>query len=307
MRRGTPGHLAALAVVLSLLAVGEGAAGQEKAETRPTVILDTGGSWRLHHTLAPPVVATDDGLKPILAVDQPWLHGKTAEPPADWTDPDFDDGEWLRGPARIACETHMVSRLCLRGKFTVTDPAKVKDLRLTLGCYGGAIVYVNGREIKRGHLKPGEAGRQGLAEIYPESVYFFGNISSWDWLVGTRYDWEKKRVRTFDDLPVPRESLRKGINVLAIEIIRSPENQVVLLKPDGKHRGRKTLVEMNWPTCSIRHVRLSAAAADPASGAGGIVQNAVRPKGLQVWNSNLLASDFDMDFGDVTERLRPIV
>ncbi|KPL02445.1 MAG: hypothetical protein AMK75_02755 [Planctomycetes bacterium SM23_65] len=281
-------------------AAGPGAQERERAEGQPTVILDTAGPWRIHHTLAPPVVATDDGLKPILAVDQPWLHEKTPEPPGGWTRSDFDDSTWLRGPARVACETHMVARLCLRGKFTVTDPAKVKDLRVTLGYYGGAIVYVNGKELKRGHLKPGEEGRQGLAEIYPESVYFFGNIHDWDWMVSIRYQWEKKRIRILSDLSVPSKLLRKGVNVLAVEIIRAAENDVVLLPKVERYRRRKTLVDMNWPMCSIRRARLSARAPD------GIVSNAVRPKGLQVWNSDLLATDFDHDFGDTTEPIRPI-
>ncbi|HUU42189.1 MAG TPA: hypothetical protein VMX57_00330, partial [Planctomycetota bacterium] len=144
-----------------------GVTGEDAVPTR-TVVLDTAGSWRVFHVLAPPVVETADGLRPVLAVDQPWFQKRTPEPPVadpeqgrgdadpeqgrgvadpeqgrgdDWRTPAFDDAAWLRGPSRIACESSLVARVCLRGKFTVTDPDRVKDLRLTLAYYGGAIVY----------------------------------------------------------------------------------------------------------------------------------------------------------------------
>jgi hypothetical protein len=47
-------------------------------------------------------------------------------------------------------------------------------------------------------------------------------------------------------------------------------------------------------------VRLTAASAD------GLVSGASRADGLQVWNSNVLAADFDGDFGDPANALRPI-
>ena len=52
-------------------------------------------------------------------------------------------------------------------------------------------------------------------------------------------------------------------------------------------------------------MRLTVPAADPANGAGDIVPNVVRPKALQVWNSNLMAVDFDLDRGDPCEKSRP--
>ena len=47
------------------------------------IVLDTTGFWRLHHTLKPPVVQTDEGLVTVLAVGQRWLHEQTPEPPTD--------------------------------------------------------------------------------------------------------------------------------------------------------------------------------------------------------------------------------
>jgi hypothetical protein len=300
-----------------------------------TVVLDTTGLWRLHQTFKPPVIRDEKGVRPILAVGQPWLHEETPEPPANWTSPDFDDvaqpprsrlvgtgggcaTSWLRGPARIACETPFLSRLCLRGKFTVTDPAKVKDLTLDLGWWGGAVVYVNGVELKRGNLEPGDKGRLGLAQAYPEEAYYFGNTETWEYVSVKIKEMDKIRSRTFSGLAIPGKMLRKGVNVLAVEIIRSPYNKSVEV-PAGVKRSshQRTPCTLNWPTCSIRYVQLTAASgvgqaflpaniADKNVCAPGLVPNATRPKGLQVWNSSLLASDFDLDFGDVTEPLRPV-
>ena len=93
---------------------------------RGAVVLDTTSVWRLHHTLKPLVIELDEGLKPILV--RQWLDRETPEPPAQWRLPEFDDSTWVRGPARILCRTPYLSRLCMRGYFRVTDPAKVKGL-----------------------------------------------------------------------------------------------------------------------------------------------------------------------------------
>ena len=37
--------------------------------------------------------------------------------------------------------------MCLRGRFEVRDPAQVADLALTLNFRGGAVIYLNGKEV----------------------------------------------------------------------------------------------------------------------------------------------------------------
>ncbi|MHC4715763.1 MAG: hypothetical protein ACYS5V_02230, partial [Planctomycetota bacterium] len=272
----------------------------ERHEPPPRVaVLDTTGSWRLHHTLAPPVMRTATGLETVLATGQKWLHETTPAPPAGWTEPGFDDSDWLRGPARIAAPSPMLSRLCLRGKFTVTDPDRVRGLKLSVGYYGGAVLYVNGREIARGHLGPGDAGRRGPARTYPRDAYFFGRTNTWTHLTGGKADeLDRIRTRLLERIPVPSRLLRKGVNVVAIEIVRPAENECVRTRTN--RRKRKTPVNLAWATCAIRHVRLG------ADSAGGLTPNALRPKGLQVWNNSVLANDFAMDFGDPLETLRPV-
>lgn len=88
-------------------------------DSKKTVILDTTGFWRMYQVFKPPVVKFDNGLKPVLALERKWLHEETPPPPEGWMQPDFDDSKWLCGPARIACDTEFLARLCLRGKFLV--------------------------------------------------------------------------------------------------------------------------------------------------------------------------------------------
>ena len=42
-------------------------------------------------------------------------------------------------------------------------------------------------------------------------------------------------------------------------------------------------------------------------GGRGLVPNAVRPQGLQVWNADAMATDLSVDFGDPAEPLRPVM
>ena len=51
----------------------------------------------------------------------------------------------------------------------MTDPAQVKDLKLSLTYYGGAIVYVNGQELVRGHVA--KEGTPALADGYPPEAF----------------------------------------------------------------------------------------------------------------------------------------
>ena len=280
--------------LLTVLAV----AGVAWGAPEGVVVLDAIGNWRVYHVLAPPVVETDKGFEPVLAIGQKWLHEKTPEPADDWRLPTFDDTGWVRGPVRIAADSPMVKRLCVRGEFVVTDPSKVRDLKLSVGYHGGAIVYVNGSELARKHLKPGETGRNSLAETYPEEAYYFGSTRARDYRSKKVPELRRIRTRKLENVAVPVRLLRKGVNVLAVEVIRPAEHKSVL-KGEGWHKHR-TPAALNWPTCRLLTVQLT------ASGARGLVPNAVRPKGLQVWNSSVLANDFSLDFGDATEPLRPI-
>jgi len=239
-----------------LCAFGLGAAAPDGETAARVPILDTYGPWRMHCTLAPPLLASGEAI----GLRHAWLNYRTPDPDPAWPSRDFDDRFWNRGPLKLSCKTALAARICLRGKFTVTDPAAVADLRLTVGYKGGLIVYLNGEEIHRAHVEKGAAVADGLAG----------------------------EERLLEDHTVPLDRLVEGVNVLALEAVRSVYPQVE----------EEDNYEPN--ACEFLHARLSAASA------GGLVPNVVRPAGLQVWNADVLAADVDLDFGDTAEPLRPV-
>ena len=132
------------------------------------VVLDTLSVWRIHETLKPPQIQMDDGLKTVTSTYD-WLDKETAPPPIEWTSGDFKDDSWLRGGARATSRTPYVARLCMRARLEVTDPAQVKGLKLSLTYYGGAAVYINGRELARGSVP--KEGAPIMAEGYPPEAF----------------------------------------------------------------------------------------------------------------------------------------
>jgi len=247
--------------LLAALSVGGSAAGQDEtspeAQAASTVILNTYGIWRFHSTLGPPVLASGETVQ----LRHVWLNYKTPGPASDWMKPDFDDRFWHRGPVTLAVKSAMLARVCLRGKFEVTDPASVKGLSLSVRYHGGLIVYVNGTEVKREHLPEGQALADGPAA----------------------------EDRELAALPIPSDLLRRGVNVIGLEVVRAPYPEAT----------EDNVYEEN--SCQILSARLV------SEGPTGLVPNAVRPQGLQVWNADPLAVDLNVNFGDQAEGLRPVV
>jgi len=265
------------------------------------VILNQYSIWRTFHLLRPPVIRFDDGPRPLLATQVDWSNRSTAPAPADWTKPEFDDSTWLRGGALAFARTPYAARLYRRARFEVTDPAKVQDLRLSLGYYGGVIVYVNGQELARGNVA--KDGPVELAEPYPTDVFVGpgGKVLGGGGAAGEPV---KGRQRDLTDVPIPRKLLRKGVNVLAVEVVPAPYPAVLEEKATDKNKkeikARGTAFNLTWSTCQVRLVKLIAV------GTEGVLPNAGRPKGWQAWNSDFLAADFDSDHGDRCEPVRPV-
>ena len=274
--------------------------------TGPVVVLDAGSVWRSFDTLKPPVIQFDDGAKPITS-SHPWLDQETPAAPADWMAEHFADAAWRRGPARVFPRTPYVAALYQRARFEVTDPAAVKDLKLSVAYYGGAIVYLNGQELTRAHLPKlapsrveGDAkGPESLAEGYPPAAFV---TDKGEIVPGGRQGDQYKdalaaRERAVKDFAIPAQALRKGVNVLAVEVIRAPYHKIVDEKKnaakDAKElKDRNCPYDLSWNTCEFGQIRLTAASAD------GLVPNASRPKELQAWTSDLLTADTRGDFGD---------
>jgi hypothetical protein len=264
-------------------------------------VLDTAGVWRMYHTLKPPILREAGGQMRPLLFNVKWLDWEPPPPAADWTKPDANDRTWMRGPARRFARTPYLARLSLRGKFEVTNPPAVNGLSLALEYYGGAVAYLNGTELGRGNLPPSADANQAMAEAYPMEAFVDGQGT----LLGgsasrsPKDDADPVRRRTLN-LAVPKGLLRKGINVLAIEIVRAPYPAVLEDKHPYGVGGTSKDPGLMWNTCEIRSVRLSAATPD------GLVPNAARPQGMQVWNADTLAGDVDVDYGDRNEPLAPI-
>jgi len=297
--------LAKLCLIAALAcAIGPAAAQRTSAAAPPaaqttgpqrTVVLGTSGFWRMHHTLRPPLVQGDGGLKPVLLDKLKWLNGETPAPPPDWAKPEFDDGSWGRFPVRREASTPYLARLCLRGQFRVADPDKVRGLELTLAYCGGVIVYLNGRELARGNVATDPAG---MAEPYPPEAFVTEMSTLLSALDKPTVESQRRlglRLRKLSGVIIPRENLRSGVNVLAVEMVRAPYHKAVVEK---SLRGKNP--DLNWNTCYLECIQLTAENAD------GLVPNTVRPRGFQVWNSDLLAGDFDLDWGDSCEPLRPV-
>ena len=308
MRASVFGLLMLLAMAAQAPAAGAAAASAGGA----VVVLDATGFWRMHHTLKPPVVALPGGPKPILLF-QRWLNTETAEPAANWQTTDFDDAEWVRAPARWSIGSPYVSRICLRGKFSLDNPAAAGPLTLSVDYHGGIVVYLNGKEVTRRNVAAGADVRTALATAYPveafvgekgELLAYEGQLVARGKRMGANTPEDKRRLglckRTLPDFALPRESLRKGVNVLAIEIIRAPYDKTI--EDFKKANAAKELPEyqLRWDTCQLEGIRLSGAAA------AGVVANTSRSPGLQVWNGDPLAGDFAGDQADPCEKLHPV-
>lgn len=263
------------------------------------VVLDTSSFWRCHYTLRMPDVRKAEGIVPLHVAFSgdwqklwsrfpgyaKWLQQGTPFPPQNWADADFDDSAWCRVPGLLVASTQReTDRLspymvleCRRGKFRVTDPARVTSLSLSVEFRGGAVVYLNGKEVCRGYLP--EAERVGLDE------------AAEDYKAGT------PPTRRLTDINVPVRFLRQGVNVLAVEVHRAPNVETDI----GFRAGYGTFY-VKEAKCGLEKFRLES----PSTYAGALVPNVARPDGLQVWNSNPVAADFDLDYGDPNESLAPV-
>ncbi len=300
------------------------------------VVLDTHSYWRAHVTLRPTVFGTRDDARthprgrlagrgwsrkePVLPENRPY----TPLPPANWMEPDFNDSQWWRDPgpffggaaymyeqrarpheSRYGWISQPISLalLCVRGKFAVDDPVRVKSLKLSVEFRGGAVVYLNGKEVARSHLPTGKTGPETLADDYPTEAYVDEKgefLYHWNpHSLATKPEYAKLkeraelRVRKIESLELPTTHLRKGVNVLALEIHRAALASVALKTNRNREDGC-------WNTVGLMSTRLVAEG-------GGITSNSRRPSGLEVWNVNPVESLFDTDYGDPNEPLRPVL
>ncbi len=287
------------AIILCLAVTGGAAAGGTSPES---VILDAGSYWRAFPVWRTELYRDDDGkLKLVyqsLGKKLPTEMLTTAPPPSGWTDPGFDDAGWtrLRGP--IPQGNREMAILCLRGRFLVRDPGAVGDLSLTLDYYGGVAVYLNGKEVARGHLPEGEPGADTLATDYPLEVFVSpkGKILRHSHGDPKKYpDRFAKRKRSLS-AKLPGTLLRKGVNILAIRLHRSPTHKPLIKQASRGYIGQYA----GWSMLQLRDLRLSG-----VSGSG-LVSGTGRPTGPVVWTQNVVSEVMPGDYGEPDGRVDPV-
>jgi len=189
---------------------------------------------------------------------QMYVEGlRTQPPPAGWRVPEFNDDLWMpdfgvdfvgmkagypqgyRSPARLPPITaegfaHVrgtdsfvpeIGLICLRGRFHVRKPAGVSGLNMTISCRGGFVAYLNGKEFARAHLPKGAIDPMMPADDYPIEAFFSpdGRLPLSQWVV-PKLEYRDRwllRERKTGPIAIDTRLLRKGINVLAIELHRS--------------------------------------------------------------------------------------
>ncbi len=217
----------------------------------------------------------------------PLRHKFSPLPPAGWNNPSFDDGCWARYQnddladflgeyGAVVSGKSWATLLYLRTSFGIDDPAAVKDLKLSVTCLGGAVVYVNGREVGRGFMPAGKVEPFTPAEDYDIEAYTTEDgrtalpVVDWGAKRATppeaallrRYE---RRVRSFD-VEVPAGVLVKGRNVLAVELHRAAAA--------GPMTGNK-----GWSHLGFHAIKLT------SETGGGVVPYAQATKDPYVWSA----------------------
>lgn len=240
-------------------------------------------------------------------------------PPADWAGPEFDDGAWIRTATPMSSNYRSLALVCLRGKFEVKDPAQVTELALGASFHGGAVFYLNGGEVGRAFLPQGKLDFQTPAEDYPEEVFVSpsgsllgqtqhpARVMTEDEFCRRVKDAElqrryKQRFRRFQ-VKIPTEMLRRGTNVLAVEVHRAPAHEVMFTRVSPKGMGYNLVDHRRfwWNRASVESLVLTARAVP-----GALVGRTSRPPGVQVWNWPVWERVNPKLHGDPSEAIRPI-
>jgi hypothetical protein len=167
-------------------------------------------------------------------------------------------------------------------------------LTLSLAYRGGVVVYLNGKELCRGHLsKEGKVELLTMAEDYPPEAFLRNEKARLRAEDSIRPDFKDrlgKRIRRIENVEIPANLLRKGTNVLAVESHRTPALLAQLYQSSDEHCA--------WNTCGLVSLKLTAA--------GGVTPNVARPSGTVVWNCSSMRNSLAWDYPDPQDRLEPV-
>ncbi len=212
----------------------------------------------------------------------------TPPPPEGWTVPSFDDSGWVRerrpfqaGPTPGVTNINLgqydesvdlrLLAACYRTRFVLDDP-QAGSLSLRLTYSGGARIFLNGREVARGHLPKGDLAPDTPADDYPPEAY------------GPK--GAKLSVRSLGPVAIPAAAVRKGVNVLAVEVRASCFHPVVLTNPIQPNWGGP---QRPFPHCRLISLELRST---PKAARSALA----RPAGVQVWAEDMHHRTLSTDF-----------
>ena len=251
--------------------------------------------------------------------DASWLCQRIGRLPASRYSMESYDFSW-----------HLIRAIRLRSYFHVADPARAGQLKLSIAFRGGARVLVNGKEVGRAFLPAGELSAQTPAQTYARQAYVvlpgegpqprggcFADIRC-EWAqapLGTRRrrEWKDYRLnamghginqagwnrlkglrdRRLEGVTIPAALLKRGRNVLAVEIRGAHFHPQILPGAGGPRRENWAVgggTDNNtWDHCRLLRVRLTAS--------GGQIPSCIRrPEGVQLWADDMHRRLYSPDF-----------
>ncbi|MFO7898275.1 MAG: hypothetical protein R6V58_04355 [Planctomycetota bacterium] len=275
----------AAVLALSLPAIAAGPRPVKVPDDAETV-LNEKGCWRWYEVSKTPTVSAkmlrSAGREATGPKKLPGLYVDGNPPPAEWTQPDFDDSRWPRARGvefpDLVFRKLRLGAVCMRAKFQCADLSRVMfkpDLYVSGTFRGGLVVYLNGREVARAGMPEAEIDPLIPASPYPDDL--FETEDGKAYVFPRRRNPKDKelmrrikgRNRTLGPFKVPRHALRTGVNVLALELHRSRLHWTALGWSGKNERAR-------WVPCALLDFRL-------AVRGKGLTPNYERPKRKQVW------------------------
>jgi len=324
-------------------------------ETRKAEIfkLDSGELFRADPVL-PVVVVRGADRQPVKDADGKFTFAlrKAGEeqkgslfPAEGWRETNFDDSAWFRHEGPMAEGYRGIALVCVRGKFDVQDPAQIQQLSLSVGFRGGIVAFLNGKEVGRAFLPAGKITPETLAEMYPKEAYvspagalinerssmgadYFNYVFTSAWAaqvpqkswgfsladrdVLARFETRCRRL----EVTIPASDLRKGVNVLSLEIHRAPANEI-MYKALANTKDAAGGLAANWAVHNKyigksasgfwwNHAMMEDILLSAPAGTTGIAPSVGRPQGFQVWNESTFKRVLPTQYGDPNERLHPI-
>ncbi len=303
-----------------------GCAFVHSAQAEEINLIGAGSKWKQMPVFFPPAVseasAKAAGKETDLASRTKMLAKRVASGfdterlPEGWQNPTFDDYDWLNaaasgftkggwgqnpgwgpvGPRLSDPYITALGQVGLRGSFEVKDKSKVNKLTLSAAFRGGAIVYLNGKEVARKALPAGDIAYNTPAEDYPAEAFFVTKGDKKEALHWYNHrktkenDYSKQwalRERRVENIEIDPALLNNGKNVIAVQMHRA--NYPIECKAKK--------VGLCFATIGLSEFFLKADTA-----ADNVVTACERPDGFQVWTSNAWEAVHTTDFGSAVNK-----